>query len=239
MKILKKNWSYLFLFLAAITALATALQVQKIQSSIPNGILAVSEEFPEQPFALIEAENESPLYKNAAIQKIKQTYYIEVSQKDLLELTPVKSVLSQGGVFWLAAVYILMMLWIWKFSLAYFSVSYLEHRKQKLSQTAGQIWIGILLYLISIRIWDFLMSNMKIPQQYLSPTGVWDIPYFIREILNFYQSTAHMSETLPWIQEIRTASMISIAGYASGFLLFLPYWLKLMLTRKKLRRYYL
>ena len=98
MKVLRNICPLLFLLLSLACAAYTTVQIREYQRNLPGGVLAVldKEEGAEQDFLIVEKEDGSPLYKNGAVEEIQKKYGITVSEDDLTELDPVKSLLSQS-----------------------------------------------------------------------------------------------------------------------------------------------
>lgn len=226
MKFLKTILPWLFLIFSVGTALVTTIQVRGILEEIPGGILTILEGTQDPVFFILEKEDKSPLYKNGAIQQIKSSYGIDVSEKELIELDPLKILLSQGWILWLMAVYLLIMVLLWKHALNLFMTAYLEYMKQPIPITIRRIFSGIFLYAVSIGIWYLIFTHIQIPQQYISSRGIWDIGYLIERLQMFCKEVQENSKSIPCLAAIQRAYILSAKGYLSGFLLFLPCWIK-------------
>lgn len=229
MKRLKIVWPLLFLVLSAGCALFTTVTTQKLQAEIPKGVLAVldkgsNKEHTEQNFLIIKNEDNSPLYKNEASEKIRREYNITVIADDLTELDPIKSLLSRGWQLCLAGIYFLAMLWIWKAAIGHIVRGYMEYKSQKISKTAARLCAGVFLYLASVGIWYLLICYIDIPQQYLPIAGIWDVGYILNEIQNFHEKVQKFGNQIPVLKDIWRAGKTALIGYGSSILLFLPGW---------------
>ena len=134
MKALRNIWPLFFLLLSVACAVFITVKLGKHQNGLPGGVLAVldKEEGAEQDFLIVEKEDGSPLYKNGAVERIRKEYGITVSENDLTELDPIKSLLSQGWKLYLAGVYFLIMLCIWKAAIRCIKRGYTECKAQKI-----------------------------------------------------------------------------------------------------------
>ena len=227
MKVLRNICPLLFLLLSLACAAYTTVQIGERQKNLPGGVLAVldKEEGAEQDFLIVEKEDGSPLYKNGAVEKIQKKYGITVSEDDLTELDPVKSLLSQSWKLYLAGVYLLVMLCIWKAAMGCIVRGYTECKNQKIIKTTVRICSGAFLYLVSVGIWYLLICFIDIPQQYLPIAGIWDVGYIVEEIREFYEKSQKLGEQVSVLKEAWQAGKMALIGYGASILLFLPGWM--------------
>ena len=227
MKVLRNICPLLFLLLSLACAAYTTVQIREYQRNLPGGVLAVldKEEGAEQDFLIVEKEDGSPLYKNGAVEKIQKKYGITVSEDNLTELDPVKSLLSQSWKLYLAGVYFLVMLCIWKVAMGCIVRGYTECKNQKIIKTAVRICSGAFLYLVSVGIWYLLICFIDIPQQYLPIAGIWDVGYIVEEIREFYEKSQKLGEQVSVLKEAWQAGKMALIGYGASILLFLPGWM--------------
>ena len=227
MKVLRNICPLLFLLLSLACAAYTTVQIREYQRNLPGGVLAVldKEEGAEQDFLIVEKEDGSPLYKNGAVEEIQKKYGITVSEDDLTELDPVKSLLSQSWKLYLAGVYFLVMLCIWKAAMGYIVRGYTECKNQKILKTTVRICSGAFLYLVSVGIWYLLICFIDIPQQYLPIAGIWDVGYIVEEIREFYEKSQKLGEQVSVLKEAWQAGKMALIGYGASILLFLPGWM--------------
>ena len=235
MKVLRNICPLLFLLLSLACAAYTTVQIREYQRNLPGGVLAVldKEEGAEQDFLIVEKEDGSPLYKNGAVEKIQKKYGITVLEDDLTELDPVKSLLSQSWKLYLAGVYLLAMLCIWKAAMGCIVRGYTECKDQKILKTTVRICSGVFLYLVSVGIWYLLICFIDIPQQYLPIAGIWDVGYVVDEIREFYRESEGIAGTIPYIGEIRTAGSFALRGYIIAIILFIPFWIRILFFKVK------
>ena len=227
MKVLRNICPLLFLLLSLACAAYTTVQIREYQRNLPGGVLAVldKEEGAEQDFLIVEKEDGSPLYKNGAVEKIQKKYHITVSEDDLTELDPVKSLLSQSWKLYLAGVYFLVMQCIWKAAMGCIVRGYTECKNQKIIKTTVRICSGAFLYLVSVGIWYLLICFIDIPQQYLPIAGIWDVGYIVEEIREFYEKSQKLGEQVSVLKEAWQAGKMALIGYGASILLFLPGWM--------------
>ena len=227
MKVLKNIWPLFFLLLSAACAVFTAVRIGELQRELPGGVLAVldKEEGREQDFLIVEKGDGSSLYKNGAVERIRKEYGITVSEEDLTELTPIKSLLSQSWKIYLAGVYFLVMLWIWKAAIRCITRGYTECKNQEIIKTTARICSGVFLYLISVGIWYLLICFTDIPQQYLPIAGIWDLGYIADEIRGFYEKARSLGAQAPVLADAWSAGRTAMIGYGVSILLFLPGWI--------------
>ena len=227
MKVLRNICPLLFLLLSLACAAYTTVQIGERQKNLPGGVLAVldKEEGAEQDYLIVEKEDGSPLYKNGAVEKIQKQYGITVSEDDLTELDPVKSLLSQSWKLYLAGVYLLAMLCIWKAAMGCIVRGYTECKDQKILKTTVRICSGVFLYLVSVGIWYLLICFIDIPQQYLPIAGIWDVGYIVEEIREFYEKSQKLGEQVSVLKEAWQAGKMALIGYGASILLFLPGWM--------------
>ena len=227
MKVLRNICPLLFLLLSLACAAYTTVQIGERQKNLPGGVLAVldKEEGAEQDFLIVEKEDGSPLYKNGAIERIQKKYGITVSEDALTELDPVKSLLSQSWKLYLAGVYLLVMLCIWKAAMGCIVRGYTECKDQKILKTTVRICSGAFLYLVSVGIWYLLICFIDIPQQYLPIAGIWDVGYIVEEIREFYEKSQKLGEQVSVLKEAWQAGKMALIGYGASILLFLPGWM--------------
>ena len=179
----------------------------------------------------MEKEDGSPLYKNGAVERIRKEYGITVSEDDLTELDPVKSLLSQSWKLYLAGVYFLIMLCIWKAAIRCITRGYTESTTQKISRTTKRICFGGFLYLASIGIWYLLICFIDFPQQYLPIAGIWDFGYILDEVRGFYDKVQKFGEQVPVLRAAWRAGRTALIGYGASILLFLPGWVGIFCRR--------
>lgn len=233
---LKKILPLLFLLFSVECAVVTAKRTEAIQRKLPGGVLAVTnEEDAEEAFIIVEKEDDSPLYKNGAVEILREKYGIEVSKDEITELDPIKELLSQGWKLYLLSMYFLIMLWVWKKSIGYIVRGYTEFRQQELSKTAGRICFGVSLYLISIAVWYRLLCFVEIPQQYLPTVGIWDVGYFVEEIRDFHKKVQVLGDSVPVFEDVWRAGKAALVGYGLSVLLFLPGWIGMMCRKEDAR----
>ena len=227
MKVLRNIWPLFFLLLSVACAVFTTVKIGESQRELPGGVLAVldKEEGTEQDFLIVEKEDGSPLYKNGAVEEIRKKYGITVSEDDLTELDPVKSLLSQSWKLYLAGVYFLVMLCIWKAAMGCIVRGYTECKNQKILKTTVRICSGAFLYLVSVGIWYLLICFIDIPQQYLPIAGIWDVGYIVEEIREFYEKSQKLGEQVSVLKEAWQAGKMALIGYGASILLFLPGWM--------------
>ena len=235
MKVLRNICPLLFLLLSLACAAYTTVQIGERQKNLPGGVLAVldKEEGAEQDFLIVEKEDGSPLYKNGAVEKIQKKYGITVSEDDLTELDPVKSLLSQSWKLYLAGVYLLVMLCIWKAAMGCIVRGYTECKDQKILKTTVRICSGAFLYLVSVGIWYLLICFIDITQQYLPIAGIWDVGYIVEEIREFYEKSQKLGEQVSVLKVAWQAGKTALLGYGASILLFLPGWIG-MICRKNM-----
>lgn len=239
MKVLRNIWPLFFLLLSVACAVFTTVKTGESQRELPGGVLAIldKEEGTEQDFLIVEKEDGSPLYKNGAVEEIRKKYGITVSEDDLTELDPVKSLLSQSWKLYLAGVYFLVMLCIWKAAMGCIVRGYTECKNQKILKTTVRICSGAFLYLVSVGIWYLLICFIDIPQQYLPIAGIWDIGYIVDEIREFYRESEGIASTISYIGEIRAVGSFTMRGYIIAIILFLPFWIRILFFRVKSKTY--
>ena len=227
MKVLRNICPLLFLLLSLACAAYTTVQIGERQKNLPGGVLAVldKEEGAEQDYLIVEKEDGSPLYKNGAVERIQKKYGITVSEDALTELDPVKSLLSQSWKLYLAGVYFLVMLCIWKAAMGCIVRGYTECKNQKIIKTTVRICSGAFLYLVSVGIWYLLICFIDIPQQYLPIAGIWDVGYIVEEIREFYEKSQKLGEQVSVLKEAWQAGKMALIGYGASILLFLPGWM--------------
>ena len=227
MKVLRNIWPLFFLLLSVACAVFTTVKIGESQRELPGGVLAVldKEEGAKQEFLIVEKEDGSPLYKNGAVERIREENGITVSENDLTELTPIKSLLSQSWKLYLAGVYFLLMLCIWKVAMRCIVKGYTECKNQKIFKTTVRICSGAFLYLVSVGIWYLLICFIDIPQQYLPIAGIWDVGYIVEEIREFYEKSQKLGEQVSVLKEAWQAGKMALIGYGASILLFLPGWM--------------
>ena len=227
MKVMRNIWPLFFLLLSVVCAVFVTVRIGERQSELPGGVLAVldKEEGAEQEFLIVEKEDGSPLYKNGAVERIREENGITVSENDLTELTPIKSLLSQSWKLYLAGVYFLLMLCIWKVAMRCIVKGYTECKNQKIFKTTVRICSGAFLYLVSVGIWYLLICFIDIPQQYLPIAGIWDVGYIVEEIREFYEKSQKLGEQVSVLKEAWQAGKMALIGYGASILLFLPGWM--------------
>ena len=225
MKVMRNIWPLFFLLLSVVCAVF--VRIGDRQSELPGGVLAVldKEEGAKQEFLIVEKEDGSPLYKNGAVERIREENGITVSENDLTELTPIKSLLSQSWKLYLAGVYFLLMLCIWKVAMRCIVKGYTECKNQKIFKTTVRICSGAFLYLVSVGIWYLLICFIDIPQQYLPIAGIWDVGYIVEEIREFYEKSQKLGEQVSVLKEAWQAGKMALIGYGASILLFLPGWM--------------
>ena len=233
MKVLRNICPLLFLLLSLACAAYTTVQIGEYQRNLPGGVLAVldKEEGAEQDFLIVEKEDGSPLYKNGAVERIQKKYGITVSEDALTELDPVKSLLSQSWKLYLAGVYLLVMLCIWKAAMGCIVRGYTECKDQKILKTTVRICSGVFLYLVSVGIWYLLICFIDIPQQYLPIAGIWDFGYIVDEVRGFYDKVLKFGEQVPVLSDAWRAGRTALIGYGASILLFLPGWVGIFCRR--------
>lgn len=233
MKVLRNIWPLFFLLLSVACAVFITVKLGEHQNGLPGGVLAVldKEEGAEQDFLIVEKEDGSSLYKNGAVERIRKEYGITVSEDDLTELNPIKSLLSQGWKLYLAGVYFLIMLCIWKAAIRCITRGYTECKAQKISKTTKRICFGGFLYLASIGIWYLLICFIDIPQQYLPIAGIWDFGYIVDEVRGFYDKVLKFGEQVPVLSDAWRAGRTALIGYGASILLFLPGWVGIFCRR--------
>ncbi len=227
MKVMRNIWPLFFLLLSVVCAVFVTVRIGDRQSGLPGGVLAVldKEEGAKQEFLIVEKEDGSPLYKNGAVERIREENGITVSENDLTELTPIKSLLSQSWKLYLAGVYFLLMLCIWKVAMRCIVKGYTECKNQKIFKTTVRICSGAFLYLVSVGIWYLLICFIDIPQQYLPIAGIWDVGYIVEEIREFYEKSQKLGEQVSVLKEAWQAGKMALIGYGASILLFLPGWM--------------
>ncbi len=227
MKVMRNIWPLFFLLLSVVCAVFVTVRIGDRQSELPGGVLAVldKEEGAKQEFLIVEKEDGSPLYKNGAVERIREENGITVSENDLTELTPIKSLLSQSWKLYLAGVYFLLMLCIWKVAMRCIVKGYTECKNQKIFKTTVRICSGAFLYLVSVGIWYLLICFIDIPQQYLPIAGIWDVGYIVEEIREFYEKSQKLGEQVSVLKEAWQAGKMALIGYGASILLFLPGWM--------------
>ena len=227
MKVMRNIWPLFFLLLSVVCAVFVTVRIGDRQSELPGGVLAVldKEEGAKQEFLIVEKEDGSPLYKNGAVERIREENSITVSENDLTELTPIKSLLSQSWKLYLAGVYFLLMLCIWKVAMRCIVKGYTECKNQKIFKTTVRICSGAFLYLVSVGIWYLLICFIDIPQQYLPIAGIWDVGYIVEEIREFYEKSQKLGEQVSVLKEAWQAGKMALIGYGASILLFLPGWM--------------
>lgn len=235
MKVLKSIWPLFFLLLSVAFAVSITVQIRECQKALPEGILAVwdKESGKRQDFLIVEKEDNSPLYKNEAIERIRREYGIAVSEDELTELSPIKSLLSQSWKLYLTGLYFLLMLCIWKAAIACITRGYEQCKRQRFSKTAGRICFGGFLYLTSIGIWYLLICFADIPQQYLPIDGIWDLGYIADEIRGFYEKAQSLGAQAPVLADAWNAGRTALMGYGISLLLFLPGWGGIFFRKRK------
>ena len=235
MKVMRNIWPLFFLLLSVVCAVFVTVRIGDRQSELPGGVLAVldKEEGAKQEFLIVEKEDGSPLYKNGAVERIREENGITVSENDLTELTPIKSLLSQSWKLYLAGVYFLLMLCIWKVAMRCIVKGYTECKNQKIFKTTVRICSGAFLYLVSVGIWYLLICFIDIPQQYLPIAGIWDVGYVVDEIREFYRESEDIAGTISYIGEIRTAGSFALRGYLIAIILFIPFWIRILFFKVK------
>lgn len=235
MKLLKRIIPWLFLVLSLGCALFTAVRTETLQRNLLGGVLAVldQENGTGENHLIVEREDGSPLYKNGAAERIRKEYGIILSNDRLTELDPVKKLLSQSWKFCLAGIYFLTMLWIWKVSMGCIVRGYTGCKSQKITKTAAEIFLGILLYLSSLGIWYCLICFIDIPQQYIPLAGIWDLGYIAGEIRGFHEKVQSLGEQIPVLADAWRAGKTALVGYGASILLFLPGWAALFSLRFK------
>ena len=227
MKVLKSIWPLFFLLLSVAFAVSITVQIRECQKALPGGILAVwdKESGKRQDFLIVEKEDGSPLYKNEAIERIQREYGIIVSEDELTELIPIKSLLSQSWKLYLTGVYFLLMLCIWKAAMRYIVKGYTECKNQEIFKTTVRIGSGAFLYLISVGIWYLLICFIDIPQQYLPIAGIWDVGYIVDEVRGFYDKVQKFKEQVPVLRDAWRTGRMALSGYGASILVFLPGWM--------------
>ena len=235
MKVMRNIWPLFFLLLSVVCAVFVTVRIGDRQSELPGGVLAVldKEEGAKQEFLIVEKEDGSPLYKNGAVERIREENGITVSENDLTELTPIKSLLSQSWKLYLAGVYFLLMLCIWKVAMRCIVKGYTECKNQKIFKTTVRICSGAFLYLVSVGIWYLLICFIDIPQQYLPIAGIWDVGYIVEEIREFYEKSQKLGEQVSVLKVAWQAGKTALLGYGASILLFLPGWIG-MICRKNM-----
>ena len=234
MKVMRNIWPLFFLLLSVVCAVFVTVRIGDRQSELPGGVLAVldKEEGAKQEFLIVEKEDGSPLYKNGAVERIREENGITVSENDLTELTPIKSLLSQSWKLYLAGVYFLLMLCIWKVAMRCIVKGYTECKNQKIFKTTVRICSGAFLYLVSVGIWYLLICFIDIPQQYLPIAGIWDVGYIVEEIREFYEKSQKLGEQVSVLKEAWQAGKMALIGYGASILLFLPGWMGIICRKK-------
>ena len=216
MKALRNIWPLFFLLLSVACAVFITVKLGEHQNGLPGGVLAVldKEDGAKQDFLIVEKED-----------GIRKEYGITVSEDDLTELNPIKSLLSQGWKLYLAGVYFLIMLCIWKAAIRCITRGYTECKAQKISKTTKRICFGGFLYLASIGIWYLLICFIEIPQQYLPIAGIWDFGYIVDEVRGFYDKVQKFGEQVPILRDAWRVGRTALIGYGASILLFFPGWL--------------
>ena len=235
MKVMRNIWPLFFLLLSVVCAVFVTVRIGDRQSELPGGVLAVldKEEGAKQEFLIVEKEDGSPLYKNGAVERIQKENGITVSENALTELTPIKSLLSQSWKLYLAGVYFLLLLCIWKAAMRCIVKGYTECKNQENFKTTVRIGAGAFLYLVSVGIWYLLICFIDIPQQYLPIAGIWDVGHIVDEIREFYEKSQKLGEQVSVLKVAWQAGKTALLGYGASILLFLPGWIG-MICRKNM-----
>ena len=233
MKVIRNIWPLFFLLLSVICAVFTAFKIGELQRELPGGVLAIldKEEGTDQDFIKKKKEDGSPLYKNGAVERIRKEYGITVSEDDLTELSPIKSLLSQSWKLYLAGFYFLLMLCIWKAAIVCITRGYEQCKIQKIPKTAGKICFGGFLYLAAIGIWYLLICFIDIPQQYLPIAGIWDVGYIVDEVRGFYDKVQKFGKLVPILRDIWMTGRTALIGYGVSILLFFPGWIGIIAAK--------